>query len=116
MKPITSILPAANWIMRVAVFLLVLLMFIEKIKVVNFTHLESVLTFAYVLAAFLLVIGGFLSKDTLTIIAGLFLFLLTFYFIITHFPGTINMGTIRHLLIYLWPASVGLYFAASGNS
>lgn len=115
MKPINSALPVANWIMRISVFLFLLLRYIEQIKVVNFQKLDSVLIFIYVLAGLLLLIGGFIITDTLTIISGAILFLLTLYFLIDHFPPVVNIHTITRFVVYLWPASIGLYFASSGN-
>jgi hypothetical protein len=111
-----SALPVATWMMRISVFLYLLLGYLENIKVVNFQRLDDVLVFVYVLVGLLLVVGGFLSKDTLTIIAGALLFLLTLYFLVIHFPDHITMQSMVRILIYLWPASVGLYFLSAGNA
>gem|GEM_PF-191195 len=116
MKPMQSALPVATWMMRISVFLYLLVVYLENIKVVNFQRWDDVLVFVYVLIGLLLVVGGFLSSDTLTIIAGALMFVLTVYFMIGHFPEIVNMRTLSSLLVYLWPASIGLYFLSSGNS
>lgn len=113
MKPITAALPIANWIFRGSVLLYLILFYYEKIIVVHFNSFTDVLYFVYVLSGVLLFVGGFLSKPTLSIISGVFLFLCTLYFMFTHLPGEFTKPHILAFLVYLWPAGVGLYFAGS---
>lgn len=115
MKPLQAALPVATWMMRISILLFLILLYMEQIKVVNFQRLDDALIFGYILSALLLVVGGFAGKDTLTIIAGALLFLFTVYFMIVRFPAVLNLHTATGLIIYFWPASVGLFFAAHGN-
>ncbi len=116
MKPITAALKVANWLFRGSVLIFLVLFYYEKIIVVNFKNFNEVLVFVYILSALLLFIGGFLSKPTLTIISGVLIFLCTLYFMVLDFPDDLtSKKQIMDLLIYTWPAGVGLYFAGSGN-
>jgi hypothetical protein len=115
MKPITAALPIANWIFRGSILIYLLLLYFDKIVVVNFKNLGDVMYFVYVLSGLLLFIGGFLSKPTLSIITGVLLFLCTIYFMVTHLPADFTRIQISSFLVYLWPAGIGLYFAGSGG-
>jgi hypothetical protein len=115
MKPITAALPIANWIFRGSILIYLLLLYFDKIVVVNFKNFGDVMYFVYVLSGLLLFIGGFLSKPTLSIITGVLLFLCTIYFMVTHLPADFTRIQISSFLVYLWPAGIGLYFAGSGG-
>ncbi len=116
MKPITVALKAANWLFRGSILIYLLLVYFDKIIVVNFKNFNDVLVFVYLLCAILLFIGGFLSKPTLTIISAVLVFICTMYFMVLDFPSDItSKPQIISFLIYTWPAGVGLYYAGSGN-
>ena len=113
---ITAAFIVANCFFRGSVLIFLVLFYYEKIIVVNFTKFHDVLVFVYILSALLLFIGGFISKPTLTIISGVLMFLCTLYFMVLNFPTDLSSkAQIMSLLIYTWPAGVGLYFAGSGN-
>lgn len=115
MKPISAALPVANWIFRGSVLIYLILLYFDKIIVVNFRNFVDVMFFVYVLSGLLLFIGGFLSKPTLSIISGIVLFLCTLYFMAINLPLDLTKVQITSFLVYLWPAGVGLYFAGSGS-
>jgi hypothetical protein len=115
MKPISAALPIANWIFRGSILLYLLLLYFDKIIVVNFRSFSEVMYFVYVLSGLLIFIGGFLTKPTLSIISGIVLFLCTLYFMVINLPGDFTRLQISTYLVYLWPAGIGLYFAGSDN-
>jgi len=116
MKPITAALKVANWLFRGSLLIYLVLFYFEKIIVVNFQSFNDVLYFIYVLSGLLLFVGGFLSKPTLSIIAGILVSLCTLYFMFTHLPSDFTKHQILNWMVYyLWPLSIGLYFAGSDN-
>ncbi|MCX7743055.1 MAG: hypothetical protein N2167_00675 [Flavobacteriales bacterium] len=111
MKPFHVALPAAHWIMRCSLAIILLYMQWPAIKTVNFQQTADVISFAYVVGGILLIGGGFLKNSTLTILSAALIFLITLYFLYLHFPAEIHLG----YLIYLWPLSVSLFYLANGN-
>lgn len=115
MKPIAVLLPISTWLLRISLFLFLLLRYGAQVKTVDFGSWRSILLFAYIVSAILLIIGGFVKKHTLTIIAGLLVALLSLYFMYWHFPKQISMDSLAAFSVYLFPLGIGLYFAAEGN-
>lgn len=115
MKPISAALNISHWLMRGSILIYLILVYLDKIMVVNFKSFQDVMYFVYVLTAVLLFIGGFMSKQTLTILAGIAMFLCTLYFMGIYFPNEFTKAQFMSLLIYTWPAGIGLYFAGSGG-
>lgn len=111
MKPLNAALPAAHWIMRSSLALILIYMQWPAIKTVNFQKTDDVICFAYVVAGILLIVGGFIKNSILTIISSAIIFLITLYFLYVRIPSEINLG----YLIYLWPLSVSLFYIANGN-
>ena len=69
------------------------------------------LSAAYLLFTVLLIAGGFMQKPGLTVISGLFVFILPVVQLIRVFPK--DLADV--LLLYLIPLSVGFYFFTGGN-
>lgn len=111
MKPISSVLPAAHWLMRITLALILLFLQWPAIKTVNFQQINDVISFAYVVSGILLFIGGFIKNSILTIISAAIIFLISLYFLYIYFPKEIYVG----YLIYFWPLSISLFFLANGN-
>lgn len=111
MKPIHSALPAAHWIMRCTLAIILLYIQWPTIKTVNFQKTDDVVSFAYVVGGILLIGGGFLKNSVLTMISAGIIFLITLYFLYLHFPSELHLG----YLIYMWPLSVSLLYLANGN-
>lgn len=111
MKPIHSVLPAAHWLMRITLAIILLFLQWPAIKTVNFQQTNDIISFTYVMSGVLLFIGGFIKNSILTIISAAIIFLITLYFLYLYFPRELHLG----YLIYFWPLSISLFFLANGN-
>lgn len=102
----------ANWIIRIALVLVMFLSFIDSAQAVlkGSTTLDNVLGLAALLAAVFLLIGGFLRKHTTTVISAL---VLTVVFVISIIYQWSGVDTNFALLLLM--AGSALYFAAAGN-
>ncbi len=110
MKPIKSLSPFALWLLRLALLLMVGLLVWPNLKAVEFTNPNSMIYPAFGLFALLLVIGGLMSKHTLTMLSGLAIMLASAWFIYQQYAGiTTNLAT------FALTGVVGLHFFVNGN-
>lgn len=111
MQPFKSGQVVAMWLLRIS---LVLFLFLGNIKSLSPISLESVrfyITFALVIFAVLLLVGGFMSKPGLTVISGLIIFLLSGYQLVVLFNGRIDLD----YTVHLFPLAIGFFFLCQGN-
>jgi len=114
MKPLKGMLPIAMWLLRLAVLLFVFATFFDTVKSFSFQGIYSFVALIFVVAAILLLVGGFMKKQSITIFAGLLIFLLSFYIMFDLFDGL----TLKMLTTYtpwLITCAVGMLFASVGN-
>lgn len=115
MKPIAALLPVSTWVLRISLFLFLLLRYGAQVKTVDFSSWKSIVLFAYIVSSILLVIGGIVKNNTLTLIAGILIALLSLYFMYLNIPHRFTFETLSAFSVYLFPFGLGLYFAAEGN-
>lgn len=113
MKPIKSLEIIAKWMLRISVLLFVIFYFYDVVKTFKFESVNYLVILLYFLFATLLFIGGFRKNAGLTVIAGLLVFLISVFFIARGYSGVILDKT---LIVYIFPASVGLFFLSKGNA
>ena len=115
MKPVKSFALIAHWCLRISVLLFMIALFLPIAKTIDFQHLSVfiLLAFLYCLFGILLFIGGFQKNATLTIIAAIIVFLISVYFLVTKYGGSILAFD---FIIYMFPLSISLYFLANGNN
>ncbi len=115
MKPIKSLANIASWTLRISILLFMVALFYPIVKEINFQSLSVyiLLVFLYFLFGLLLFIGGFQRNSSLTVISAIVVFLISIYFLISKYNGTILSDT---FLIYTFPFSIALYFIARGNN
>jgi hypothetical protein len=112
MKPFNSGAIIAAWLLRIMLIWFVYRNYFRGLADFDPGNFNFYIDAAYVLFAILLFAGGFLQKPTLTVISGLFIFILPIIQLIRSFPADIQ----GNLLLYLIPVSVGFYFFTAGNS
>ena len=112
MKPFTSGTFLAAWLLRILLIWFIYQHYFESIMHPEFRSFSFYLGTAYVVFGILLLVGGFMQRPTLTVIAGLAIFILPIIQLIKSFPSDIR-GT---LLFYLIPLAVGFYFFTGGNN
>lgn len=113
MKPVKSLEIVAKWLLRISVLLFVIFYFYETVKTFKFENVNYIVTLIFFVFSALLFIGGFRKNAGLTVIAGLMVFLISIFFIARGYSGVILDKT---LIVYIFPASVGLFFLAKGNA
>ncbi|NVO01572.1 MAG: hypothetical protein HXX09_02630 [Bacteroidetes bacterium] len=111
MKPIKGMYPFAVWLMRIAITVFAIAMFWNSLKTFDFKSISFFVSLIYIVFGLLLLIGGFTSKPTLTIISSVFLFAVSVYKIFTF----LKVGFNPEFSIYLLFASVSLFFLTTGN-
>jgi hypothetical protein len=111
MKPLKSIIPLARWLLRLSLAVLIFFTYYKTFKGFDFNNLGFYFAAVYVIFGALLVIGGFLSKSSLTVVSAFILFLLSVYLLIKNATG--DIGT--QMTEYLLPASIAFYFLSTGN-
>ena len=111
MKPFKAGLPFAIWLMRISLALFLVLQNVNGLNPIELNSLSYYFTLAFVVFAILLLVGGFLSKSTLTVVSGLVISALSVYRLVVSFDGAISQADVLYLII----ASVAFLFVCQGN-
>jgi hypothetical protein len=110
MRPWKNLSGLASWMMRLAVLMIVALVFQATIMAFNLQSLHFYLAAAFVLAAIFLVIGGFFTRHTTTMMAALTLLILSGLHAYWAFAG-LNVTFARYIML----AAISLQFLSNGN-
>lgn len=112
MKAMKGAVNLANWIIRVALVLVLILSFYKSAQAVfqGNTSLDNLLGLITVVVAIFLLIGGFMKSYTMTIVSGL---ILAVIFVLLIFRDWVGLNEI--FALHLLMAGTALYFAAAGN-
>lgn len=111
MKPIKGLMPFATWLMRFALGIFLFVTFFSTVKAFEYHTTQFFVAAAFLLFVSLLFIGGFLSKQGITVFSSLILFLLSCYEIFVKYSSTIS----HELAVFILVAAVSLYFLTAGN-
>ena len=114
MKPMKGAVPIAKWLLRFSLITFIFISFFNEIQEFNFTDPNYLIAFGFILSAALIIIGGFLPRSSLTVIAGILIFLLSLFAIIWDYIENKKLDT-NIILTYIFPAAIGFYFFARGN-
>jgi hypothetical protein len=111
MEPLKFAYPLSNWLLRVAMLILVYVCFFGTLRAFDYHHLHFWIAFGFGLFTVLLFIGGFMKKHTLTIISAIILVLGCGYMIFMHYAfGEGNI--VANFAVF---GAIAFYFAAAGN-
>jgi hypothetical protein len=111
MEPLKFAFPISTWLLRVAILILVYIIFFTTFRSFHFESLEFWIASAFALFSILLFVGGFIKSHTLTVVSGIALALGCGYMIFMHF--VFNEG--GFVAIFGVFGALALYFATSGN-
>jgi hypothetical protein len=111
MKPFKSGANLAAWLLRITLLWFVYEHYLKGFPDFDLKSYSFYIHVAYILFAVLLLTGGFLQKSSLTVLAGLALFVLPIFQVIRDFPEE----PLKVLPLYLLPLALGFYFFTSGN-
>lgn len=110
MGPFKALLPFAKGTLRFTVLVFALVYYFDQFRHFEIHHIDWLVSLAFLISSFLLFIGEFTKKPTLSVIAGFAVLLLSGYELFNHFRGFD-----KNLSLFLFPAAIGLYFIARGN-
>ena len=113
MKPIKNLEPIAKWILRCAAVVYVFSLYYKSLQSFEFSNIHYLLNFIYCLFFVLLFIGGFQKGNTLTIISGIVVSLISVYKVYWEFNGSF-LDT--QLYVFLMLLGIGVFFTSRGNS
>lgn len=109
MKPKKGLVPLAKWFLRISVAVLLFNYYFDIFERFSFDSFEYFIAFAMILSAAALIIGGFLKDQTMTVVSGLIICVLS---VIMMLVDGFNFDL---LLKHFVPAALGFYFLAKGN-
>lgn len=110
MKPFKVAVSLANWLLRLALAAYLIFTYWNSFTAFQLELTSFWYAAIYVVFAALLIIGGFIPEQALTVISGLIIMLLSVVLIF------ITYITFYSTLQYLLPATVGFYFFCKGNN
>jgi len=111
MKPFKSGMVIAAWLLRIMLVWFIYQHYFKTFGGFDFKAFSFYISAAYLVFGVLAFAGGFLQKPAMTVVSGLFIFILPLVQVIRAFPD--DPGSV--LLLYLIPLAVGFYFFTHGN-
>ncbi len=111
MKPFKSALPFATWFLRITFAVYIFSSNVKGVNPINPESLNFYLSLAMLVLSVLLIVGGFLSKHTVTLLSALLIGLILLYRLAIPFPDLIAASTFKQLLLI----SLSFFFIARGN-
>lgn len=111
MKPFKFAEPVAGWLLRLSFSTFILISNIQQINDSSIATLEFYISLSFVVFAILLVVGGFLSNQSLTVLSAIALALVLAYKVATPWPPVWS----TNLLLEIFTLSVAILFAARGK-
>jgi len=104
-----SFVTIASWLLRISVVVIIFNLYFNRLGDFDFTSVEWLVSALLVIFSALLVVGAFLKKQTLTVISGMLIAILSAIMIILAGFGIDAFST------HLAQLSIGLYFLGRGN-
>jgi len=111
MKPFKSGMVIAAWLLRILLVWFIYQNYFKTFGGFDFKDFSFYISAAYLVFGVLVFAGGFLQKPAITVVSGLFIFILPLVQLIRAFPEDPGSA----LLLYLVPLAVGFYFFSNGN-
>ncbi|MEX0986816.1 MAG: hypothetical protein WD052_05005 [Bacteroidales bacterium] len=109
MRPQKSFVSLAKWLLRIALAIIVFSLYFDRISDLDFSSLIWYISVFMVLFTILLIVGVFVKKESLTVISGLVVAVLS---VIMIFMGNVDLDAI---VTHCAPLAIGFYFMARGN-
>lgn len=110
MKPWTSFVGLAKWLLRIAMFFVIFTQYYESFMAFELNRIAFYASAIFLIFGVLLLVGGFLSRHNLTVISGLMIFLVSIYASAISFDGITSEFALNILI-----GSVALLFLTDGN-
>ena len=110
MKPLIGARPLSRWLLRFFPVFFIINNHLATLSKFDFSDVNYLIVLALGLFSLLLVLGGFFSKQSLTIVSGLIILILSIIMLFLNFENT-DIVSFSVILILL-----GLFFVANGNN
>ncbi|MEI6124564.1 MAG: hypothetical protein WCQ95_13145 [Bacteroidota bacterium] len=111
MEPIKAFYALSTWLLRMALLVLVYILFFVTLRSPDFTNLNFWIALGFASFAALLFIGGFMNKSGLTVISALFLMLGCVYELVMRFAFNKDIFITNFFVM----GAIALFFLANGN-
>jgi hypothetical protein len=111
MEPVKSLIPLGKWLLRLTVAVFVYTTYFDTFIGFSFKGFNYFIATAFVLLAVLLIIGGLLKRNTLTVLTAFAICVLSVVMMFL-IEGKFELS---HLYAFFTPAAIGFYFMARGN-
>ncbi len=111
MDPVKAFYPLSGWLLRLAVLVIIYILFFVPLKTFNLSSVDFYIAAAFTIFGILLFVGGFLNKSTLTVLSGLMLLLGCLYKIVMHYA--FDKG--NSIALYFVFAAIAMFFFSNGN-
>lgn len=109
MKPWKSLSLISKWMLRIGFIAYIFFNYINTFLDFNFENINFIYAAVFLAAALLLLIGG-VAKQSLTVIGGLILLIISVISLITDFKGID-----QSFAIWLIFAGISMFFLSNGN-
>jgi hypothetical protein len=111
MKPLKSGRSLSQWLLRIALLLIIYILYYHLVTTLKMGSLPFFIVLAAVVFGILVFIGGLISKPWLTIISGFGIFAISIYKIVVSFNGVVDHAIIMQCI----PMVIGFHFLSYGN-
>jgi hypothetical protein len=111
MEPVRSLYAISTWLLRVAVLVLVYIIFFTTLRSPDVNHVPFWIAAGFALFSMLLFVGGFMKKSSMTVISAVILALGCVYKIVMYYA--FSQG--GFIAIFLVLGAISLFFFANGN-
>ena len=111
MEPVRSLYALSTWLLRVALLVLVYIIFFTTLRSPDVNHVPFWIAAGFSLFSMLLFVGGFMKKSSLTVITAVILALGCIYKIVMYYAFSQNVS----IAIFLVMGAISLFFFANGN-
>jgi len=111
MRPFKKLYPFANWVMRFAVVLFVIVNYWYAFTQFDFQDSTFYIATIYIIFTALFFVGGFFFKPDLTVFSSLILILVTLYQAFFKLDFQFNQDFVSYLIL----GSIFVYFFTTGN-
>jgi hypothetical protein len=105
MKPIKILYPFSIWLLRISMLVFAYFIFFDEVKALNLDTVNFYKAILFCLSAIALFVGGFLGKPTATVLAAIFIFLISAFQIVKDWTGVD-----AKILVFLFPLVLAFFF------
>ena len=112
MKPLKSLLPLSIWLMRIGLLLFAYTHYFDTIISFDYENLNFYVALLFGIFSIFIFISGFVVKQTLTVVSGLVLTIISIYNLVKLFDA----GVTSSLSVFIIITGIAVYFLANPST